>query len=94
MTQINLDNWLEQRPLETADQSLEARIAAQAQVTPQQATDSRWKWARPLYGVMGLALVGIFLSVAQPQTTQVTDVSVSDSELITEVFYYDDDTLF
>ncbi len=90
MTNTKFDNWLEQRPIEAADPTLEARIMTQAQVTSQQ-EQGKWKWANPIYGMMAVALVAVFLSIGQPVEEGET---VSDEQLFAEIFYYDDDTIF
>lgn len=92
MTYVDFEQWLKQRPMEEADASLEARIMAQAQLTSQQSALG-WKLPQPVYGVFALALVGVFLTVGQPSSQPISD-DITDEQLLAEIFYYDDDTLF
>lgn len=99
MIQDNFKSWLKQRRMEPADASLEARIIAQAKVTTQQAANTRW-WKRvpqPVYGVMALMLVAVFFTWGQPKSSvsvEGDEALITDVQLLAEIFYYDEDTLF
>lgn len=98
MTQNEYDRWLDERHMEAPSNDLASRISAAAAQTPQQqARKPFWQWSlpKPAYAFASLLIIGGVLSLGMPQppTTIQSPTTISDGELLYDVFDYSDDSL-
>ena len=96
MTQDEFDRWLEARPVEKADENLASRISQAALQTPQQKGRAKWHLPPSAFIAASFLVVFVVLTTVLPlgKSNDSTEIeSISDAQLMGELFYYADDTL-
>lgn len=89
--------WLEHRPVEAPSAEFSSRIIAAARALEQIQTLSLWRWLmrswesslsfNPVYAVVAVMLLGLFLGIRTPQLGPVTH---PENQVSLQAFLYDD----